>query len=261
MDNKERLIDYLYGEMSEADRRQFEEVLAKDSELQAELESFRQTRLRLAQMPEVRTEATVITVQSLPITWKKWAISIGAAGVLVLLLSLANARLEVGKNGFVLAMGETQPFAMERVAVNKEESLLAAMEDQFLQRDRELDQKLLQLDSLWRHRLIQREERLQQSWDRQLAAYQARRQQELEQFAQYLVAEEMPDLVTLIQHLQLEQQDELRLLLSQFWNQWQETRAADLQSIGTEFVNLYRNVELNQTETQAILKDVLAGGR
>ena len=256
MDNKERLIDYLYGEMAEAERREFEQLLADDNELQAELEALSQTRERLAEMPEVRSEATVITVAEPRISWRKWGLRAGVAAIAVLMLSLANTRLEVGANGLVFTMGKTTS-SMEVTAIENGKEVLATLQTQFSKRDRELDEKLLQLDTLWQNRLVKREEQLQQSWDHQLELYQSRRRQELQQFAQYLVSEEMPDLITLVQQLQLEQQEELQLLLSQFWNQWQDIRAADMKSIETEFVNLYKNVELNQTETEAILKDVL----
>jgi hypothetical protein len=256
MDNKERLIDYLYGEMAEAERHEFEQLLARDHELQAELEVLSQTRQRLAEMPEVRPEATVLTVAAPRIFWKKWGLRVGVAAIAVLLLSLANARLEVGTNGLVFTIGKPAP-PIEMGEVENGTELLATLQNRFSKRDRELDEKLLQLDSIWQNRLVKREEQLQQSWDSQLSRYQSRRQQELQQFVKYLVSEEMPDLVTLVQHLQLEQQEELQVLLSRFWNEWQDTRAADMKSIETEFVNLYKNVEFNQTETEAILKDVL----
>jgi hypothetical protein len=260
MDRKERLIDYLYGEMTEAERRSFEEILAQDAELRSELEALRQTRRQLAAMPEARPEALVLPMAPVRPAWKKWTLRGAVAAAAVLLLSLSNARLEIGSGGFAFTVGKPAP-AMTEEEPGQEAQLMATLEEQFLQRDRALDQKLLQLDSLWQNRLVRREAQLQDAWDRRLAVYQARRQEELKQFADYLVSEEMPDLVALVQQLQLEQKEELRGLLTHFWNQWQENRAADLQSIETEFVNVYRNVELNQSETQAILRDVLSAGR
>lgn len=260
MDEKERLIDYLYGEMTEAERRDFEEVLAHDVELRAEMEALRQTRRQLAAMPEVRPETLVLPMAPVRPAWKKWTLRGAVAAAAILLLSLSNARLEIGSGGFAFTVGKPAPAMMEEEA-GSEEQLMATLEEQFIQRDRALDQKLLQLDSLWQNRLVRREAQLQNAWDRQLAVYQARRQEELKQFARYLVSEEVPELVNLVQQLQLEQQEELRGLLTRFWTEWQETRASDLQSIETEFVNVYRNVELNQTETEAILKDVLSAGR
>lgn len=260
MDKKERLIDYLYGEMTEVERRDFEEILAHDAELRAELEALRQTRRQLAAMPEAHPGALVLPMPPVRPAWKKWTLRGAVAAAAVLLLSLSNARLEIGSGGFAFTVGQPAPAITEETP-GQEEQLATTLEGHFSQRDRELDQKLLQLDSLWQDRLVRREAQWQDAWGRQLAAYQTRRQEELKQFANYLVSEEMPELVALVQQLQLQQKEELRGLLTHFWNQWQETRAADLQSIETEFVNVYRNVQLNQTETEAILKDVLSAGR
>ena len=247
MDKKERLIDYLYGEMTEAERREFEELLSQDEEMRAEWNALQQTRSRLAELPEIRPEATVVTIEAPRPRWSKWGWRAGAAAAVLLLLSLLNPRLEIGSNGLVLALGAPAP--AETNAPTTDEASMANLQEQLAQRDRELEQRLLQLDTQWQNRLAQREERLQQNWDRQLAIYQTQRQKDLEKFAQYLV--------DLVQNLQLEQQEELRLLLTRFWSQWQETRAADLESIESEFVNLYRNFELNQSETEAILKSLV----
>lgn len=254
MDEKERLIDYLYGEMTETERREFEDLLSRDEELRVELNTLRQTRQQLAELPGIQPEATVVTIEAHRPGWAKWTWRAGTAVAVILLLALLNPRLEIGGNGLMLTLGNP---SVEKEEV-KAENVLAGFQAQLDKRDRELERKLLQLDTQWQNRLTEREERLQQNWDQQLVAYQVRRQQDLEQFAQYLVNREMPELVTLVQDLQLEQREELRLLLTQFWNQWQETRAADLESIETEFVNVYRNVELNQSETEAILQSIVA---
>lgn len=255
MDKKERLIDYLYGEMTEAERREFEELLSQDEEIRAEWNALQQTRNRLAELPEIRPEATVVTIETPRSRWSKWGWWAGAAAAVALVLGLLNARLEIASNGLVFALGAPAP--AETNATTTDDAIMANLQEQLTQRDRELEQRLLQLDTQWQNRLIAREERLQQNWNQQLAAYQNQRQKDLEKFARYLVNQEMPELVDLVQNLQLEQQEELRLLLTRFWTQWQETRAADLESIESEFVNLYRNVELNQSETEAILKSLV----
>ena len=118
-------------------------------------------------------------------------------------------------------------------------------------------QKIALLDSLWASRLVARDQSLQQSWEKSLVKYRTEQQKGMAQFAQQLWKEEMPELASLIQNLQIEQQQELGFLLSEFWIQWQETRTSDLQSIETELANLYKNVERNQTETEALIQELL----
>ena len=63
----------------------------------------------------------------------------------------------------------------------------------------------------------------------------------MERFAAEFREKEITELAGLLQNLQLRQQEEIQLIMANFWDHWQQTRAADLQSIESEFANLYQS--------------------
>ena len=240
-DKLDRLMDYLYGEMVEAERRGFEEELARDPELRAELAALRESRGMLGALPDAQPEAGVRAMPARRIIRAKWPLRAGMAAAFLLLLYLFGARLEVGPRGVVFALG-TPPPETEKVITG--DGALAGFQQALKERDLRLERQLQEMDSLWMQRLSARERHLQQTWAQQLAGRPALREEEMDALIRQFREAELPELAGLIQNLQLQQQQELRLLLADFWNHWQQTRAADLESIESEFVNLYQNVEL-----------------
>ena len=120
------------------------------------------------------------------------------------------------------------------------------------EREREFANRLQSLDSAWQQRLHDYEVALRNDWQAQRAMLRRDQAQQLTEWEQAF----QPELVALIQSGQLEQQRELRLLLSEFYAEWQQTRQADLQSIERQFVDLYREVEYNEQEVEAVLNEL-----
>ena len=61
MNQEEKLIDYLYGEMTAAEKRTFEQELQQNPALQKELEMLQESRDFLGDLPDVQPPATVVT--------------------------------------------------------------------------------------------------------------------------------------------------------------------------------------------------------
>lgn len=247
MSNRDRLMDYLYGEMNEAERRRFEEELALDSALTEELESLRQVRSMLDNLPDSRPEPSVITLAPAPAPWKKWGLRAAAALALLFVLFRFNARIELGSGGMVFSLGERR----QPVTAMPADTALAALTRRLERREQMFESRL---DSLWEKRLALSEQNLSHQWEARLLDHRLRRELQVQQLLQVIRQEERPELVGLIQNMQIEQQKELRLLLEDFWEHYQLNRETDLQSIEKEFVELYRNVEQQQTETAALIR-------
>lgn len=242
-------MDYLYGEMSEVERKAFEAELASDSSLQKELEGMRQARHMLAELPDVEPAARLLSVSNEPTAWKRWGPRAGVAAAVLLLLWVFNARLEWTGRGLIFALGD--PSASQVLPATSKDAAgeFASFEQLLERREEELQSRLLTLDSAWQQRILARESVLRQDWQAYRATLRSEQRQQIEQWKKAL----QPELIDLIQQTQLEQQRELRLLLTDLYNEWQQTRQADLESIQKEFVNLYRNVEYNQQEVEAVL--------
>lgn len=225
MNKKEKLIDYLYGEMDEAARQDFERQLAADASLRAELEALQHTRQTIQELPAAEPPLRLVTLPARPSPWKRWAGATAVAAGFFLLLGLLTPRIELGNGKLVLTLGRSA----EQVPATPHTPPPAP------------DQQLARLDSLWQERLLAREAALRQEWQELLTATAKSQEAKARRYADQQWNEQLPQLAGMMQDLQLQQQQELQLLLTGFWEHYQQTRAADLQSIETEFANLYRS--------------------
>ena len=257
MNKQDRLLDYLYGEMNPAEKADFEKMLADDPALRAELTALQQTRHQLSELADLRPETTVVALPAGQITWRKWAVRAAVAAGFLLLLSLFNARLQWNADGLVFSLGQPAPAASVREPVETATLAQADLQPLFAQQETKLNRQLQARDSLWQQQLLSRDQQLQAQWENRLASYRAGERAEMKQFVAQLQEENLPELAALLQSMQLEQQQEIQAMLTDLWYEWQHTRAADLRSIETEFVNLYQNTERNQLETEALLRNIL----
>jgi hypothetical protein len=256
MNKRERLLDYLYGEMSTTERDDFEKELAADPSLRTELDTLRQTRGWLSELSDIRPETAVVTLSPPPVSWRKWGLRSAAAAGILLLLFLFNARLQWNEYGLTFSLG--QPELSPAPVVEK-----IPDEDHFRQllqqQEDNLHQQLQAMDTRWRQHLLQQEAQVRADWETRLTQWREKESEELGRLARQLQTDNLTELAGLMQSVQLKQKREMRALLNELWGQWQQTRADDLRSIESEFVNLYQNTERNQLETEALLKTILNG--
>ena len=113
---QEKLLDYLYDEMSAEDRQAFEKELAADESLRKELGQLKQVRSHLQTVPQMalRTPMAVpVAERPQPVHRMRWlkpfygvAASIAA---LLLLGAWTGFHVEVGQGQMVLAFGSNTP--------------------------------------------------------------------------------------------------------------------------------------------------------
>lgn len=251
---------YLYGEMSSEERRDFEEVLKGDADLRNELEEVQGTRFQLGELADIEPQATVFNLGRVEKTnWRIWGIRAGIAASFLLLLGLTNARLEFTDSSFTIAFGEknietnTMPSAS---SLAQQEDYL---KDVLFQKEMELNQKLMALDSVWQIQLTTNNEKQQQQLAQQWQRFQQKRQADFVALKKEFKEEQLPQFAALLQEMQVEQKQEMQFLLTELYDNWEQARVYDLKAIETEFVNVYKNVERNQTETAAVLDDIVSG--
>lgn len=250
MNQEEKLIDYLYGEMTAAEQRAFEQELAQNPVLRKELEALQESRLFLADLPEVKPPATVVTLKRKPLKWRKWAIPAGIAASLLLLLQLFDFQATTTPNGLTFSFGTP----IEKPVMPTPDNINLADVQQLIEKREAVHQEqLLLLDSIWQNRQLEQMTAMQAKFNRQMLAYQAQQKSELQDFANNFRQEEIPELANLMQNLLETHQQKTQVLLGEAWTSWQETRNNDLSVIKSEFVNVYQN----QTETDALLLNVI----
>lgn len=254
MNQEEKLIDYLYGEMTSAEKQAFEQELQQNPALQKELEALQESRTFLADLPEVQPPATVITLKRQPFPWKKWAIPASIAASLLLLLQLFDFQATTTKNGLTFSFGTP----VEKPITRTPDNITLADVQQLIEKSEAVQQQqqLLLLDSIWQKRQVNQLNAMQKKLNQQLVAHQSQQKSELQDFANNFRQEEIPELANLMQNLLEAHQQKTQVFLGEAWTSWQETRNNDLNIIKNEFANVYQN----QTETDALLINVIGNG-
>ena len=252
---RQQMMDYLYGELEADERRDFEQWLADNPEARAELDAMQETRMALSALPDVKPAPAVFAVESpAPRSlnlkrWKRAAIAAAFLGA----LWLFNFRVEIQKGGVILAFGKA-PEAVQAVqppAVTDNEqwrAAYAALQTEWERKWKSVDSLLETQSATWK-----------KQQNVQLAGWKQLQEKELETARREFREKEVPRVAYMVQHMQLEQQEELRVMLEQFWSNWQNTRQTDLKNIGAHFSDLYQDVETRQKATEAMFVSLMGG--
>ncbi|MEM1121098.1 MAG: hypothetical protein AAGJ18_11670 [Bacteroidota bacterium] len=256
MNQEERLIDYLYGEMNAAEKAAFERELAQNPELQKELVELQDSRQFLVDLPDVPPPATILPLKTKQLSWRRWAIPVSIAAAFLLLLKIVDFQVVATENGIALSFGEPNEVTTKS-SENKPQYVTVGEMQQLLERQDKAYQKTALLrDSLWQRNMNQQAQTMRQYLNQQLVTYQQQQQKELATFTNDLRQETFPEMANLVQNLLDQHQKETQLMLGEAWANWQAARDADLENIKTEFANVYQN----QNETDALLLNVISTG-
>ena len=249
MNQEEKLIDYLYGEMTAAEKQAFEKELQQNPALRQELEALQESRIFLADLPEVQPPAMVITLKRKPLQWRKWAIPAGIAASLLLLLQVFGFQATTTENGLTFSFGTPIEKPVKTIRPVSDNITLADVQQLIEKSELVHQQQLLLLDSIWQNRQANQLNAVQNKLNQQMIAYQSQQKAELQDFANNFRQEEIPELANLMQNLLEKHQQKMQVAIVDTWANWQATRTNDLKVIKNEFANVYQN----QTETDALL--------
>ena len=249
IDRQAQMMDYLYGEMPEQERQEYEHWLAQHPEVQAELDELQTSRNWLSEVEDVVPKSSLVKMPQAA----KWNRSIwyrtAAAAAAILALWLFNFQIHSSPGGLTLSFGQpaSLPSSSSETIAEAQALQMKALETLLATQQDQLEQKLLARDSTWENRFASLQNDNQQQWAR--VKYQQR--SNIQAIKAEFTQEELPRLANLMQQLQIEQQEELQLLLVEFWNTWVQTRETDLENLDVKMTNLYQNVERNQQESEA----------
>lgn len=248
----EKLMAYLYGELSAEARVAFEAELADNEALQQEYEELTSTRSMLRQLEDVSPKPTVVELKTTPrFRWRelRW---MSVAAAVALLLLVGKPRVDFGKNGLSIAFGTppNQPTmnaapttvltAEDYEAITRE---LMAQDQQLMNRRLDSIQQLLGSSSTFDDAF------LATAIERQLARYQYQQNQQQASVITTNYEQTVPRIVSNVQDMQLEQRREIRRLLNQMWQQVQRQRESDLQAIEAAIFRLeQQQLQLNQQQ-------------
>lgn len=246
VDRQAQMMDYLYGEMTGQERREYELWLDQNPEIRQEISELQTSRQWLADVEEVSPQPMLVDLAPKRVISLKWIYRAGAAAAVLLALWLFNFQIRTDRGGVILSFGH--PDSIQQPEQTEPDVIPADVWEKVLaEQQLMLENKLVQMDSSWQNRLTAMQQENQQQW-RYLKNNQA---QQAALVRKEFTEKELPRLAGLMQQLQIEQQEELQLLLVEFWNTWQETRQTDLERIDYKMTNLYEDVERNQQASEA----------
>ena len=241
-------MDYLYGDLSDAERSLFEAELARNPALQRELAELQEGRDLLSGLSDVEPAVPPAVRPIARRRTLRWWQPLAVAASLLLLLRMVDFRVAQTDAGWLVAFGEPTPLANteQYATLTQVQQLLAAQAA-------ERQTALANLDAAWQQQLTENRQSQEAQLNAQLAAYRQSQRQTRNQLLDQFRQNELPALAATVQDLLNQQQSETEALLTQVWDNWQETRSNDLTNIQSEFTRVYEN----QTETESLLLDVI----
>ena len=259
MNSEIRIIDYLYGEMSSAERDVFEKEMEENPELKAEVEAMQDTQ---GMLQEVKEELAP-EIPVLPLTPKAkrlvpWTWMVGVAASLLLILTFFNTEVTYESGKLSLAFGHSDRAAEQEVLVIDTTMVATIAHSMIREYMQKMDHRINHLDSAWKQDLMAHNDQIKTQWAQQFIQYDRISQQKMALFKDQLKSEQMPEMANLFHQIQLEQRQDLEEMMNGMWNEWQKTRYNDLESIGSAFSDIYDDVAQNRNETEALVSGLIS---
>lgn len=222
--NESRLMEYLYGNLSEEEKRIMEVQFQQDPERLKELEDFKEIRKMLGKVQDKNVpEPILMPVRSPKNFWQenffRYAATISLIlGFLILLGKFTGLDMQFRESGLSLTFREADLPEMDREAANRQIAMMViqAMEERFQAREARLEnrleqelhtqgevmkQSILQQQGLTEKALINLKENLHQQNQSLIQAY--RQDLALTQEEYYLAL--MENLTLVMQHMREEE--------------------------------------------------------
>ena len=258
MDRETKIIDYLYGELSASERQSFEEEMAANPALRAEIEAFEGTQAKLQSVKEdLSPEIPVIPFGSKSRLHFAWSWMTGIAASLLLIFTLFHTEVTYESGKLSLSFGNGKPTGASNPIVIDTSMVMNIAQSMFQEYRLKMDQSIHALDSSWHQNLLANNELMKKSWQQQITHLDQNNQQKLASLKKQFKEEQIPEMAHLFQQIQLEQRQDLEQMMNGMWNEWQTMRYNDLESISDAFNTIYDDVAQSQTETQALVSGIL----
>ncbi|MEM1328784.1 MAG: hypothetical protein AAGI23_22700 [Bacteroidota bacterium] len=246
----DKLMDYLYGELSAEERQAFEAEIQQNEDLQAELSELKSMRAMLRQVDHHLPKSTVVELRTIPRITPRQIRWLSMAAAVALLLLVGKPKLDVGQNGVSLAFG-TPPHSTEQAIMTTPDltadDYVAITRELMAQDQQRVDKRLDSLQQLLNGNSNIDSEWLEDAINQKLAGYQYQQNRQVVRAVDSKYEQNMPRIVSNMQDMQLEQRREVRRLLNQMWQQVQLQRESDLQAIEEMILDLQRQ-QLRESE-------------
>ncbi len=266
---KNRLISYLYDEMSTEERLDFETEIEKDPSLKKELDEFRKLRKGLARLEDKEVmEPFFLWGRNGSFGWNRIFkrrslimfrpyIAVAASIMLIFVvgyltrfsISYENDNLYIGFNAREIRTGEDNDGLTEKEIINLVKNEIARNNSVIMARLDETEDsfngKLASLESTQKKRPVVRQ------------AANTVTEDELQQYFEQLQTVNAEIMKDFLQTATVQQQEYFQAVLTQFSDYLQEQREEDMRLIRRNMINLKEDQDQQQLETQQMLANLL----
>ena len=264
---------YLYGELEEDERRQFDQYILQNPEAQIELEKFRNLRSVLSSVEDKEVIAPPIVIggetaangNGRQLFWSSpylRAIASIAASLLLIILvgKLTGAEITVTNREFRLSFGTTPTPVKEQnpVATGLSEEEVREMINASLEKNNDrmqtsLNETQKKLEASIRSSLAANSGNI----DQLVRQASTASQDQIRAFAETIRDENMQQVKDYFQLTSTEQKNYIENLLIDFAKYLQQQRNDDLQLVQTRMNSLEQNSVLFRQETEQILSSII----
>lgn len=261
-DLNRKLIDYLYGEMGSSEKKEFEELLKKDSELRKEMVELQKMRSDLNKLEEKEVMEPFSIWGGSKSNWingRKQHRSIVlnpitaiAASLVILMLVgyVTNFSVSINSSGFQLSFNETKQ--TENPAAITEDDVKRILAHELDQNNQKIQTNLEETRELFDSKLAVLEKTMDDSRNKN---DQEITTDDLNQFFVDVQEKNAQLLQDYLSQSSAQQQKYFKTMLTQFNDYIQEQRAEDLTMIQSDLLEL----KYSQTQQKIATDEVLAG--
>lgn len=244
----EQLMDYLYGEMSAAERIAFEAQLAANPSLKKELEELQSTRRILTKVDAVRPPNQVVTFKSKPVFYHPLLKWVAVAASFIAFVCITQPRIQFQKTGVMLTFGNVPAHsdAPEPDYPLMIQSTVAASNAEIFELLDSIQEQLGQ-------QLDYKQKSLMATLEDELDGYQQKQHQSMVRAVNNQYQRSIPRIVSNFQNMTIEQRQEVKMMMKQLWVELQQQRKKDLEYLDQTLRSLQEEqIQQHQTINELV---------
>lgn len=259
--DESKIMDYLYGNLSDVDKREMEEALQKDDKLRNEVDEMRKVMdfMGKSKDKEVIPPAFVFpdeTIRQIPFVQTsafKWASSVAAGLVVVLVVAFATGFYIASDNGHLMVgFAKNGPLP----GVSKQD-VKGIMQDVLTAYNEERDEKLSSLESKLSAQMKNYREEDMVSIAKHLKSNAEESRRIMTKYIQQSNKDNQQMIADYFKVSTDQQQQYLNTVLTDFTQFYNSQRKEDLEAIRTGILEYKSSNDLKQYETEMVLANLV----
>lgn len=266
-DFNKKLMDYIYGEMESAEKKDFEKKLSEDEELRKEFEALDSVRQKLGRLSDKEVMEPFSTWRKQRtqnwfgeqsrrkmIVFRPYAAIAASLVILMILGYLTNFSISINNQGLFLGFNN-QVQNTEEKSLSKDE-INALVQNAVDANNEQLQSKIVEAENSYQHKLVTMETSLTNAINAQGRSVVSN--EDLQQFFTNAEDKNMELMRDYFKLTTTQQQEYFKTMLTQFNDFVQEQRSEDLTTIANSLLELRQNQQFQKQETDNVLASLIS---